>query len=301
MKEKPSLLIMAAGMGSRYGGLKQMDPVDEMGRTILDYSLFDARKAGFERVIFVIKEEFAEEFKEKIGKRVQAQMEVVYAYQEISKLLPGYDLPKGRVKPWGTAHAVLCAKPYITGPIAVINADDYYGEEAFALIMNFLANTQDNEKYRYGMVAYELNKTVTEHGYVSRGVCQVDKQGQLESVVERTQIEVKDDKICYQEKNQYFELPKDTLVSMNFWGFSKSIVGEIQRVFKDFLDYQVPENPLKAEFFLPTVVSRLIAEEKASVQVLQTSEQWYGVTYHEDKEKVVEALRELRQKGRYSE
>lgn len=300
---KPVLVIMAAGMGSRYGGLKQIDPVDDEGHIIMDFSMFDARKAGFEKVIFIIKKENEADFKEAVGDRMAKYMEVSYAYQELTAIPEGFQVPEGRVKPWGTAHAVLSCIDQIDGPFAVINADDYYGQEAFQLIYDYLASHQDDEKYRYTMVGYELGNTVTDNGHVARGVCETNDQGELVGVVERTKIEKRDGGIAFTEDDgqTWTQVPADTTVSMNMWGFTKSILEEIRDGFPAFLEEGLKTNPLKCEYFLPTVVSTLLEEGKASVAVLKSADKWYGVTYKEDKPVVVAAMKKMKEDGLYPE
>jgi len=292
---------MAAGMGSRYGGLKQIDPVDDDGHIIMDFSMYDARKAGFEKVVFIIKEENLADFKEVAGDRVSEFMEVSYIYQNIHNLPAGYEVPKGRVKPWGTAHAVLSCIDEIDGPFAVINADDFYGREAFELIYNYLSEHQDDEKYRYTMVGYLLGNTVTDNGHVARGVCDLNEKGELAAVNERTRIEKRAGQIAYTEDGgvTWTKLGADATVSMNMWGFSKSILEEIKKGFPDFLDKGLKENPMKCEYFLTAVVSRLLAEERAAVAVLKSRDKWYGVTYKEDKPVVEAAIRRMKEDGLY--
>lgn len=299
--KKPVLVIMAAGMGSRYGGLKQVDKIDAQGHIIMDFSVYDAFRAGFEKVVFIIKRENLELFKEVIGDAVAAKMEVAFAFQDVNELPGGYEVPEGRVKPWGTAHAVLSCMPEVEGPFAVINADDYYGVEAFQLIYDFLSTHEDDEKYRYAMVGYEVGKTVTEHGSVSRGVCEVNEKDELISVTERTRIEKRDGGIAYTEDEgiNWVYLDKKTPVSMNMWGFTNSILKEIQNRFPAFLEKGLRTNPLKCECYLPAVVSELLAEEKATVTVLKSHDQWHGVTYKEDKPVVVKAIQELKDSGLY--
>lgn len=298
---KPTLVIMAAGMGSRYGGLKQIDPVDDQGDIIMDFSIYDAIKAGFEKVVFIIKKENEADFKEAIGERIEKQVEVAYVYQDLSNAPGDFIIPKGRVKPWGTGHAVLCASGEVDGPFAVINADDYYGSEAFELIYKYLTTHQDDDKYRYTMVGYRLDNTLTENGYVARGVCKTDASGNLISVVERTRIEKHGDKAEYTEDDgtTWNELPLDAPVSMNMWGFSESFFVELRRRFPKFLQNTLQENPEKAEYFLPSVVSELLAEDLATVRVLKTPDKWYGVTYKEDKPVVETAIRKMKDGGKY--
>lgn len=301
--KKPVLVIMAAGMGSRYGGLKQIDPVDEDGHIIMDFSMYDAKRAGFEKVIFIIKHEIEKDFKEGVGNRVAKYMDVSYAYQDLTNLPDGYEVPDGRVKPWGTAHAVLSCIDQIEGPFAVINADDYYGQQAFQLIYDYLASHEDDEKYRYTMVGYHLGNTVTDNGHVARGVCDMNEDGELVGIHERTRIEKRDGGIAYTEDdgNTWTFVPEDTIVSMNMWGFTRSIMEEIKNGFPAFLDQGLKDNPMKCEYFLPTVVSDLLGADKATVAVLESVDKWYGVTYKEDKPVVVAAIRKMKEDGLYPE
>ena len=301
MQKKPILVVMAAGMGSRYGGLKQIDPVGNCGEAILDYSVFDAKRAGFETVVFIIKHEIEEAFKSTIGARLAPHIEVRYAYQQLENLPQGYTIPQGRTKPWGTSHAILSADAAIDAPFAVINADDYYGPEAFQLIYDYLSTHADDEVYEYSMVGYLLKNTVTENGYVSRGVCVTDDSGYLESVTERTRIETYAQGIHYSEDDgaTWTDIAGESVVSMNLWGFTRSFVDEIAARFSAFLDKALVENPLKAEFYLPSVVSALISEEKARVKVLHSTDRWHGVTYKEDKPMVVAAIAEKTTAGLY--
>ena len=298
---KPVLVIMAAGMGSRYGGLKQIDPVDDEGHIIMDFSMFDAKRAGFEKVIFIIKKENEADFKEAVGDRMAKYMDVSYAFQELSNIPEGYEVPEGRVKPWGTAHAVYSAIDQIDGPFAVINADDYYGSEAFQLIYDYLSSHEDDDKYRYTMVGYELGNTVTDNGHVARGICSMNEKGELVAIHERTRIEKRDGGIAFTEDdgNTWNFVPADTTVSMNMWGFSKSILDEIKKGFSAFLDEGLKTNPMKCEYFLPTVVSNLLGEDRATVVVLKSADKWYGVTYKEDKPVVVAAIQKMKEEGRY--
>ncbi|WP_026891157.1 nucleotidyltransferase family protein [Lacrimispora aerotolerans] len=302
MSKKPVLVIMAAGMGSRYGGLKQIDPVDEQGNKIIDFSIYDAVQAGFETVVFIIKKAIEKEFKENIGDRLKDHVNVKYVYQELDKLPEGYDIPEGRVKPWGTGHAILCCQEVIDGPFAVINADDYYGRTAFQAIYNQLTRVSDDEnKYQYAMVGYELYNTLTENGHVARGVCTVNEDGKLLNIHERTRIEKHGEIAEFTEDdgNSWTELSKETLVSMNLWGFTESILKELSSRFISFLDRELTQNPVKCEYFLPFVVDELLKEGKAEVSVLKSSDRWYGVTYKEDKENVVKAIGQLKQSGLY--
>jgi len=299
MAKKPVLVVMAAGMGSRYGGLKQIDPVGSQGEAILDYSVYDAHQAGFETVVIIIKEAIKKDFMETVGARLQkAPVEIRYAYQELDKLPEGYAVPEGRTKPFGTAHAVLCATEAIDGaPFAVINADDYYGKTAFQLIYNQLSTTEDPNSHC--MVGYEVGKTVTENGTVARGVCVTNDQGMLTEVTERTSIEQYEGGIRFFEDGVYTELAPDTIVSMNMWGFQPSFLDEVKVRFIPFLDKAMKENPLKGEYFLPSPISQLIQEGKATVKVMSTADRWYGVTYAADKPVVMAALKSMTEQGLY--
>lgn len=299
--KKPVLVIMAAGMGSRYGGLKQMDPVDENGHIIMDFSIYDAMRAGFEKVVFIIKKENEEDFRECIGNRVAEKMQVEYVFQDLHNLPEGYHVPEGREKPWGTGHAVLSCLSVIDGPFAVINADDYYGREAFQVIYDFLSSHEDGKKYQYVMVGYYLKNTLTENGHVARGVCSADENSKLTGIVERTRIENREDGPAYTEDEgkTWVSLPKDSIVSMNMWGFTASMLTELQERFANFLERNLAKNPLKCEYFLPFVVDELLKESKAEVTVLKSADRWYGVTYKEDKPVVVQAMRELKEAGLY--
>ena len=298
--KNPELVIMAAGMGSRYGGLKQIDRVDDEGHIIIDFSIYDAIKAGFRDVTFIIKRAIEKDFREVIDAHLAGKgINVKYVYQELDKLPEGYKLPEGRVKPWGTAHAILCCLGTVDAPFAVINADDYYGESAFKKIYDFLKNTADDEKYHYAMVGYEIRNTVTEMGTVSRGVCRSNADGMLTEIVERTKVAVDGARIFYIEDGVEHDLAPDTLVSMNLWGFTPSYIEECRRRFPKFLDKGLLENPEKCEFFLPTVVSELMSEDLCDVKVIPSSDKWYGVTYKEDKASVVEAFKSLKAKGIY--
>ena len=299
MKE-PILLIMAAGMGSRYGGLKQMDPVGPSGEVILDYSIFDARRAGFKRVIFLIKHEIEEDFKRIVGSRIEKYMEVRYAFQQVEKIPAPFAVPEGRVKPWGTGHAVLCCKELIDAPFAVINADDYYGVDAFQTAYDALTSLQDDDKAQYVMIGYKITNTLTENGHVARGVCTTDENGRLVDINERTHIISTGDGPLYTEDMQtYHRIPDDALVSMNMWGFTPSLLKELERAFAQFLAEEVPGNPLKAEIYLPNVVGGMLRRNEAEVRVLSSRARWYGVTYQADKPEVQKALRALAEEGLY--
>ena len=301
IEKKPVLVIMAAGMGSRYGGLKQIDPVDGYGNIIMDFSIYDALEAGFDKVVFIIKKIIEKEFKEKIGNRISEHIQVEYVYQELEKLPEGYTVPAGREKPWGTAHAILCCKDVIDGPFAVINADDYYGKTAFKAIYDQLAAHGDDEKYQYAMVGYQLYNTLTENGHVARGICSIDAAHKLTGIHERTRIEKHGDVAEYTEDNgaAWTELAEGTIVSMNLWGFTAGIIKELDIRFAAFLESGLKENPMKCEYFLPFVVDELLKEGKAEVTVLESTDRWYGVTYKEDKEIVVRAIQNLKDQGLY--
>ena len=300
MTKKPVLVVMAAGMGSRYGGLKQIDPVGSHGEAILDYSLFDAHEAGFETAVIIIKEAIKKDFMDTVGKRLEnCPMEIRYAYQEMDKALPaGFAVPEGRTKPWGTSHAVLCAREEIgDAPFAVINSDDYYGKQSFREIYNFLSDTTDG---CFCMVGYQLGKTVTDNGSVARGVCQTNEQDYLTAIVERTRIEKYENGIHFTVDGENWEdLSADTPVSMNMWGYTPAFLAEIAARFPKFIAEDVPANPAKAETFLPMTVGQLLEEGKATVKVLRTADQWFGVTYAADKPVVVAALKAMADEGQY--
>jgi len=298
----PTLVIMAAGMGSRYGGLKQIDPVDKYGNKIIDFSIYDAIQAGFKKVIFIIKKENEEDFRTCIGDIVKDFIEVEYVFQDIYNIPEGYSVPDGRVKPWGTAHAVLSCKNSINGPFAVINADDFYGREAFEKIYDYLVNTADDSFYRYAMVGFRLINTLTENGSVSRGVCSSDEDGYLNSIEEKTKIIKTETGAAFTDDGEnYTDISVDTLVSMNIWGFSESFINEVEKAFNTFFANEVNENPLKSECYLPFVVDDLIKEGKATVKVLNSNDKWFGVTYKEDKPFVVSQIQALKDSGKYPE
>ncbi len=300
MNAEPTLIVLAAGMGSRYGGLKQIDPVDEMGHVLIDYSLYDAKRAGFKNVIFVTKEADRKDFEESLANRMKKYFNVQIALQNIEDLPEGFSVPEGRVKPWGTSHAVLSCAEMVDGPIAVINADDYYGPSAYAQIYNYL--TENTQEGSFAMVGYLLKNTVSDKGHVARGVCETEN-GFLTGIVERTMIQKERDGISYSEDdgNTWNPLDTESVVSMNFWGLTHGIFDEIRRLFPEFLEANIKTNPMKCEFYLPTAVNTLIKEDKARVEVLTSKERWYGFTYREDKQAVMEALASLRKNGVYPE
>ena len=303
MAKKPILVVMAAGMGSRYGGLKQIDPVGTCGEAILDYSLFDAHEAGFETAVIIIKEAIRKDFMDTVGKRLEkCPMEIRYAYQELDKIPAGFTVPAERTKPWGTCHAIMCAKEAIDGaPFAVINADDYYGKSAFRTIYQALEKANDGDKYDFCMVGYLLGNTVTENGSVARGICETDGNGLLTTIAERTRIEMYDGGIHFTEDDgaTWTDVPADTVVSMNMWGYTPGFLEELEARFPAFLENALATNPAKAEFFLPLAVEQLLREEKATVKVLESPDRWYGVTYAADKPEVVAALKAMTEKGMY--
>lgn len=297
MTHEPTLVIMAAGMGSRFGGLKQMTPVDEEGHFIIDFSLYDAYQAGFRRVAFIIKREIEQTFRETIGARMEKWFHVDYVYQELDRLPEGFAVPEGRKKPWGTAHAVACCRGVVEGPFAVINSDDFYGRGAYEEIYRFL--TEHETPHHYAMLGYQLRNTVTEFGSVARGVCHV-QDGMLLDITERTKIFKRGQDAAYTEDGETFvPLSGDTQVSMNFWGFTPEILDEIWNAFPAFLAENLPVNPEKCEFYLPTFVGSRLAEKKVSVRVLPCMETWHGVTYKEDLDSVKAAIGQLKREGKY--
>lgn len=301
--KKPVLVVMAAGMGSRYGGLKQIDPVDAQGHIIMDFSIYDAVKAGFEKVVFIIKKANEVDFKAAIGDRLSKVIDVEYVFQDLQNIPEGYEVPADRVKPWGTGHAILSCLDVVDAPFAVINADDYYGSHAFKMIYDYLTTHEDDDKYRYTMVGYVLENTLTENGHVARGVCVTDENGYLQKINERTHIEKRENGTAYTEDDgqTWNVIPEGSTVSMNMWGFTPSILGELKDRFSKFLDENLEKNPLKCEYFLPFVVDELLNEGKATVQVLKSLDKWYGVTYKEDKPVVVAAIQSLKDSGLYPE
>jgi len=289
---RTTLLILAAGMGSRYGGMKQVDAFGPSGETITDYSIYDALRAGFERFVFVISPKMEEDFKTNYIKKFPSHVQVDYVIQSLDKLPEGFTLPEDRVKPWGTAHAVLMAKEKINEPFAVINADDYYGRKSYKIMNHFLKQTSVEAPGHYCMVGFELQKTISKHGSVARGVCQVNDKGYLTGMVERIKIYIKDGGIVFEDEGETLHSldPMDT-VSMNLFGFTPDFFAHIEEDFKRFLKKNA-DKP-KAEFYIPYVVNNLIAARKAKMSVLQTPETWFGVTYQEDKPRVLRAIRNL--------
>lgn len=299
--KKPALVIMAAGMGSRYGGLKQIDPVDEYGNIIIDFSIYDALRAGFEDIVFIIKHEIEEDFKNAIGRRMEKRANVEYVFQQLDMLPEGFSVPEGRVKPWGTSHAILCCADALKGRKFVpLNADDYYGPEAFALAYKFL--TENDGRDEHCVIGYPVANTLTEHGSVSRGICAVEN-GMLCDIHERTKVLMQNGRAVYTEDDgkTFVEIPEGSTVSMNMWGFNPGIMDEIKTSFPEFLKNNLDKNPLKCEDYLPEAVRRAITGDRASVKVLPTHDRWHGVTYAEDKPALVEAIRTLKEAGVYPE
>ena len=294
-----TLVIMAAGMGSRFGGLKQIEPIDEYGNFIIDYSIYDAIKVGFTKVVFIIKKENYDIFRETVGSRVEKYIDVEYAFQELDRLPVGYDVPDGRVKPWGTGHAILCAKDKVHENFAIINSDDFYGRDAYRVIAEFLRNNKDNDEVnRYAMAGYMVKNTLTENGAVKRGVCQV-KDNYLTKLVESS-IEKRDNKLIATplEDGEEFEVSGDDLVSMNMFGFTPKMFDCLEEGFHKFLDSH-KDHLEKCEYLIPSIVFDEIAKGKATVEVLKTSAVWQGITYREDKDKVVSEIKKLVDSGEY--
>lgn len=300
--QKPTLVVMAAGMGSRYGGLKQIDPVGPHGEIIMDYSLYDAKRAGFEKVVFIINHRIEQDFYEVVGRRAEKHMEVHYVFQQQESLLPdGFVIPEGRVKPWGTAHAILCTKDVVHEPFAAINADDYYGRRAFTVLYDYLKGARDTDTFDYSMVGYLAKNTLSESGHVARGLCELNEKGELKNIVERLRIVKTPEGPAYtlDEGETYVHFPEDTLVSMNFFGFTPSIYAVLERRFPEFLANDVPKNPLKAEFLIPNEAGALVRQGRARMQVQSSPDKWYGVTYKEDKPGVMENLARMTREGVY--
>jgi dTDP-glucose pyrophosphorylase len=295
---QPTLIVMAAGMGTRYGGLKQLDPVGPHGEVIMDYSLYDALRAGFGKVVFVIRKEMEVLFRERIGHRMERLADTHYVFQEFDALPAGFAVPAGRVKPWGTAHAILVARDKVDSNFGVINADDYYGRGSFQVLADFLHGAPaGNDSYSYALVGFILANTLTEHGSVARGVCAIDDRAYLVDIKERSQLRMFVDGAKYHEDDSWQPVPEDSLVSMNMWGFTTSLFSELDSSFNEFL--AVYGTDAKAELFIPTIVDRLVKSGKATVKILPTDEQWFGVTYQEDRPQVKAAIKELITLGRY--
>ena len=293
---KPVLVILAAGMGSRYGGMKQIDGVGSHGEPIIEFSIFDAKEAGFEKVVLIIRREHEELFRKALTDRISKGIEVAFAYQEMTDIPEGIEVPEGRVKPWGTTHALLACRDVVDGPFAIINADDFYGKDAYRVIYNYLANDISDDNY--AMVGYECRKTLTDNGTVTRGVCETE-DGYLTGITEIQKIARKDGKAVYEKDGEWVELPDDTLVSMNFWGFTPKIFEECKTLFADFLKPAIEENPLKCEHVIPTAVGELVRQGVCKVKVLSSKDAWFGVTYQEDKPMVVARVQEMKDNGTY--
>ena len=298
MNKKPILVVMAAGIGSRFGGLKQMTPFGMHGESLIDYSLFDALRAGFERVIFIVNNRIKDDFRDIVGKNVEDRMEVQYVMQELDKLPAGYTIPEGRSKPWGTAHAILCCKGHIDAPFCALNGDDFYGLDAMQTLFNFLnAGPEENH---YAMAGFQLHNTLSDAGYVSRGECQVNEQGYLDSIVERLHIIPTIDGPMYTLDNHtYTRLAPETTVSMNMWAFTPGLLDHIEKRFAAFYEEAIKTNPLKAEFYLPNLVGDLLRDQEVSVKVFTSKDRWFGVTNASDRPMVEAALRELTEQGKY--
>ncbi|MCR5250281.1 MAG: nucleotidyltransferase [Lachnospiraceae bacterium] len=305
MSTKPTLVLLAAGMGSRYGGLKQMDPIDGAGHKIIDFSMYDALRAGFGKVVFIIKKEIEKDFRELVGDAVARKTEVEYVFQELDKIPAGATIPEGRVKPWGTAHAILCCKDVVKEPFAVINSDDYYGVSAYRSLVEFLEKPEAAAEglLPFCMVGYQLKNTLTEHGSVARGCCRMDEKHFLTHIEELTKIEKTADGARYTQDDgaSWNDISVDTLVSMNMWGFQPGIFDELEESVSRFFREEVEKNPLKSECFIPIEVGRMIREGRASVKILSSTDKWFGVTYREDKPFVMESIARLKEQGVYPE
>ena len=295
-RKKPALVVMAAGMGSRYGGLKQIDPVDEYGNIIMDFSIFDAKEAGFEKVVFIIKKAIEKEFKENVGKRMERRVQVEYVYQELDKVPEGFEVPEERVKPWGTGHAILCCKDVVNEPFAVINADDYYGADSFRILGDFLRSVKDR-KNSYCMIGFNIENTLSENGGVSRGLCEVDSDGFLSGVKECHGIERKEGRLIQVEEGENVPFPENASVSMNMWGFTPDYFDYSEKAFVEFLKEH--GNDLKTEFYIPSVVNDLINNGTVTLKVEQTPNRWFGVTYAADREATVAQFKKLVEEGLY--
>ena len=298
-----TLVILAAGMGSRYGGLKQIDPVGPNNSIIIDYSVYDAVKAGFNKIVFIIKKENLELFKEVIGDKVAKHVKVEYVFQSTDVLPEGFTAPEDRVKPWGTAHALYCCKGVVNEPFVVINSDDFYGSGAFSRLSKWIDETEfTTAPYKFAMAGYYLKNTLTDNGTVSRGVCEVNENGKLVDVVERTKIQRVNGVVSYTEDGEeWFELPEEAFASMNCWCFMPELIDEIEKYFIEFLSTEVKENPLKSEFYIPLLVRDMLAAKKCTVDVIETDDKWFGVTYKEDKPDVVKSITALVNEGKYPE
>ncbi len=287
-----TLVIMAAGMGSRYGSLKQIDPIGSDNSIIIDYSIFDAVKAGFDKIVFIIKKQDEEAFKSAIGNRIEKKVKTEYVFQDINNIPDGYSVPEGRVKPWGTGHAIYSCIGHVNEPFVVINSDDYYGPEAFKAAAEWIDRTDfDTSPLPFAMVGFILKNTLTENGHVSRGVCKADENGQLTEIIERTKIIRRGDAVYYEDDGSATELDEDSIVSMNMWCFPSAMLAKLDGLFTEFFK-TVEENPMKAEFYLPFAVSDMLKSGICTVDVLKSTDKWYGVTYKEDRPLVVKAIQD---------
>lgn len=294
---QPTLVILAAGMGSRYGGMKQIDGVGNHGEPIIEFSIYDAKQAGFENVVLIIKREHEEAFKQALTNKLEGKINVHFAYQDMCNIPEGFTVPEGRVKPWGTTHALLACKGIVDGPFAIINADDFYGRDAYKVIYDFLTTeVKDNQ---YAMVGYPCINTLTDNGTVTRGLCQEDENKCLASIVEIQKIAKKDGHAVYEDNGEWKEISDTSLVSMNFWGFTPAIFKDMEEIFAKFLQEHLEENPLKCEHVIPTAVGTLVAENKCSVKMLSSKDAWFGVTYKEDKPNVMQKIQEMKDAGIY--
>ena len=298
MNKKPALVILAAGMGSRYGGMKQIDGVGNHGEPIIEFSIYDAKEAGFEKVVLIIRREHEEVFKEALTNKIAPHMDVRFAYQDMTNLPEGLSVPEGRVKPWGTTHALLACKGVVDEPFAIINADDFYGKDAYKVIYDFLCNEAADS--HYAMVGYQCGKTLTDNGTVTRGVCEKDEDGYLTEIVEVSKIARKDGGAVYEdEKGEWQPLSEDALVSMNFWGFTPKIFDEAEPLMKEYLEKNIPLNPMKCESLIPSTVGELVKAGTCKVKVLSSKDRWFGVTYKEDKPDVVARIQQMKNEGVY--
>lgn len=294
---QPTLVILAAGMGSRYGGMKQIDGVGNHGEPIIEFSIYDARQAGFENVVLIIKREHEEAFRQALTNKLEGKINVRFAYQDMCNIPEGFTVPEGRVKPWGTTHALLACKGIVDGPFAIINADDFYGRDAYKVIYDFLTTeVKDNQ---YAMVGYPCINTLTDNGTVTRGLCQEDENKCLASIVEIQKIAKKDGHAVYEDNGEWKEISDNSLVSMNFWGFTPAIFKDMEGIFAKFLQEHLEENPLKCEHVIPTAVGTLVAENKCSVKMLSSKDAWFGITYKEDKPNVMQKIQEMKDAGIY--
>ena len=295
--KKPALVILAAGMGSRYGGMKQIDGVGNHNEPIIEFSIFDAKEAGFEKVILIIRKEHEEIFRNALTNKIEPKMDVRFAYQDMNNIPEGFTVPEGREKPWGTTHALLACKGVVDEPFAIVNADDFYGKDAYKVIYDYLCNEVEDDKY--AMVGYLCGNTLTDNGTVTRGICEKDENGNLKSIREIQKIARQDGKAVYEEDGKWLPLGDDTVVSMNFWGLTPKIFEECEPIFADFLKNNLEANPMKCEHVLPTAMGDLVREGKCTVKVLSSKDSWFGVTYKEDKPDVVKRIQEMKDAGIY--